>query len=147
MVLSSSKKSKCVKTPALRRQGKKQSKPRATYKKMTVGKETSTSKKYDVRIVGDCDVADVYHHMEPEKPDTIIFIIFGETDRMYGGFRSGRMGEYFSITFTKTGGFEIKDRIDWEEGIDMANSMYRVWYVKHADLIEIPGYTHQDVRI
>lgn len=117
-------------------------------KKMTIGYKTSTSKKYDVRICGDCDVADVYHHMEDSVPRGVKVLIFGETDKMYGGYTSGIMGEYFSVEFTKEGGYRIKERVDWEDGIDMVtNKRYSVWHMKHVDLVNVPGYSFKSVRI
>lgn len=136
-----------VKTPMLKKKYYT-TKKRAAYTKMTVGSKTPTSYKFDVRICGDSDVADVFHHMETEMPVSMTFLIFGETDKMYGGFKDGRMGEYFSVKFIKGGGFEIKDRVDWEEGIEMVNhSRYSVWYVQHKDLVDIPGYTYKPIRI
>ena len=135
-----------VKTPLLHKQVKKTMKQKVS-SKMTVGRKTSTSTKFDVRICGDCDVADVYHHMETEMPDSMMFMIFGEADKSYG-FKSGRVGEYFSVKFIKGGGFAIKGRVDWEDGIDLVGKKhYIVWHVKHEDLVEIPGYTYEKIRI
>ena len=37
-------------------------------KKMIVGHKTNTSNKYHVLVCGDCDVADIYQHMEYSIP-------------------------------------------------------------------------------
>ena len=135
-----------IKTPLLHKAVKK-TMTKKINAKMTIGRRTSTSKKFDVRICGDGDVADVYHHMETEMPDSMVFMIFGEAEKSYG-FKSGRVGEYFSVKFIKGGGFAIKGRVDWEDGIDMVGKKhYIVWHVKNEDLVQIPGYTYENIRI
>jgi hypothetical protein len=115
--------------------------------KMTIGEKTSTSTKLDVRICGDSDVADVFHHMETEKPSGKRFLIFGETDKMYGGFSSGTMGEYFSLKPSSCGKVSIKGRVDWEDGMELVEEGFSVWFVKYADLLKIRGYKAKAIRI
>ena len=135
-----------VKTPLLKKQVRKTMKKKI-FAKMTVGNKTSTSEKFDVRICGDGDVADVYHHMETEMPASMTFLIFGEAEKSYG-FKKGRVGEYFSVKFIKGGGFAIKGRVDWEDGIDLVDKKhYIVWHMKNEDLVEVPGYTYESIRI
>ena len=86
--------------------------------------------------------------MENSIPVGIPFLIFGETDRRYGGFKQGRMGEYFAVKLHKNGGYSIKKRIDWEDGIEMVtNQGYTVVHLKHDDLVDVPGYTFESIRI
>lgn len=117
-------------------------------KKMIVGHKTNTSNKYHVLVCGDCDVADIYQHMEYSIPVDTPFLLFGETDKRYGGFKQGKMGEYFSIKMHKNGKYSIKGRIDWEDGIEMiTNQGYTVVHMEHDDLVEVPGYTFKSVCI
>ena len=135
-------------SPAGRKKSISKSKRVVDTRKMTVGNETCTSKKFHVLICGDCDVADVYHHMETEIPDGSKFLIFGETDKRYGGFKKGRMGEYFSVDFDAKGRYYLKDRVDWEDGIEMiSDDGYVAVYMNHRDLVGTKGYTFQEVRI
>ena len=118
------------------------------HNKMVVGEKTSTSKKYHVLITGDCDVADVFHYMETGVSDVSDLpcsrvLIFGETDKRYGGFKDGRMGEYFSVTNGR-----ITGRIDWEDGIDLVqNKGYTVYHVKNRFIKRFPGYEARPVVI